>query len=253
MESPPGAPPWLEVVTAEERPEQWSEVADDGRFARLWPEYNLHGNNTPAYFGALVPRFASHQALLVDTRSSEVVARGRTIPWRWDGTAEDLPEGIDALGLRAVDERRAPNALCALAAEVASDRQGEGLSRLVVATMARLAARDGLEALVAPVRPSRKDRYPLIQIDRYRQWRRPDGQLFDPWLRVHERLGGRQLRAAPRSLEITAPAADWEQWTSLVLPEDGSYVFPGGLAPLEVRAGTGAYFEPNVWVRHEPA
>jgi hypothetical protein len=29
------------------------------------------------------------------------------------------------------------------------------------------------------------------------------------------------------------------------------YVFPGGLAPLEVRGGLGRHVEPNVWMLHE--
>jgi hypothetical protein len=33
-------------------------------------------------------------------------------------------------------------------------------------------------------------------------------------------------------------------------PDDGEYVFPGGLAPLVVRDSTGVHVEPNVWVLH---
>jgi hypothetical protein len=33
-------------------------------------------------------------------------------------------------------------------------------------------------------------------------------------------------------------------------PEDGEYVFPGGLATLTVRDGIGVHVEPNVWVLH---
>jgi hypothetical protein len=33
-------------------------------------------------------------------------------------------------------------------------------------------------------------------------------------------------------------------------PEDGEYVFPGGLAPLSVSGRRGAYWEPNVWMHH---
>ena len=83
------------------------------------------------------------------------------------------------------------------------------------------------------------------------QWRRDDGLLFDPWLRTHERLGGTILRCEPRSLEITAPAADWERWVGMRFPKEGRYVFPGGLAPLDVSDGAGRYFEPNVWMLHE--
>jgi hypothetical protein len=46
--------------------------------------------------------------------------------------------------------------------------------------MAELARRQGLEALIAPVRPSWKERYPLVPIERYAGWRRADGLLFDP-------------------------------------------------------------------------
>ena len=40
----------------------------------------------------------------------------------------------------------------------------------------------------------------------------------------------------------------------MAFPESGSYVFPECLAPLEVDrdADLGAYWEPNVWVRHRP-
>jgi hypothetical protein len=33
-------------------------------------------------------------------------------------------------------------------------------------------------------------------------------------------------------------------------PDDGTYIVPEMLAPLEVRAGTGVHVEPNVWLRH---
>jgi hypothetical protein len=55
--------------------------------------------------------------------------------------------------------------------------------------MRTIGERQGLTHLVAPVWPSLKERYPLTSIERYVQWRRDDGQLFDPWMRIHERLG----------------------------------------------------------------
>jgi hypothetical protein len=179
-----------------------------------------------------------------------VVGRGRAIPFRWDGSLDDLPAGTGAVGLRAVSEQAAPTAVSALAAEVERDRQGHGLSRLILQAMALAARNAGLGPLVAPVRPSRKDQYPLISIDEYARWRRGDGLPFDPWLRVHARLRATILRCEPRSMEIAAPVADWERWTGLELPQPGEYVFPGGLAPLAVAAGMGRYWEPNVWMLH---
>jgi hypothetical protein len=119
--------------------------------------------------------------------------------------------------------------------------------------MIAIAREHGLDGVVAPVRPSWKERYPLTAIERYARWRRPDGLLFDPWMRVHERLGAVVLKPEPHSLRITGTVAEWESWTGLTLPESGRYVFSQGLAPLEVdrEADVGRYWEPNVWMRHE--
>jgi hypothetical protein len=100
------------------------------------------------------------------------------------------------------------------------------------------------------VRPTLKARYPLIPIERYLEWRRPDGKHFDPWIRVHERIGGEILAAAPESMEMDCPVSDWEEWTGMQFPDDGDYIVPQMLAPLYVRDGRGRHVEPNVWLRH---
>ena len=105
---------------------------------------------------------------------------------------------------------------------------------------------------VAPVRPNWKERYPLVAIERYAGWRRGDGLLFDPWMRVHERLGATILKPEPRSLRITGTIAEWEQWTEMPFPDSGDYWFPAGLTTvtIERERDRGAYWEPNVWMRH---
>ncbi len=251
VKTPAAAPKWLTVVAADENPGLWEEVETHRLFDGVWPEYNLHGTYTGQYFSVLFPRFAHVQALLLDARSDEVIARVRCIPFRWDGSLDDLPRGIDAVGLRAIGEHQPPTALSALAAEVRRDYQGAGLSDLLVDTMALLARSCALTTLVAPVRPSHKDRYPLIPIDRYVTWRREDGQAFDPWIRVHLRKGGRILRCEPQSLEVAAPVTAWQRWIKMPFPDDGQFVFPGGLALLTVAQGIGTYFEPNVWIVHD--
>jgi hypothetical protein len=142
--------------------------------------------------------------------------------------------------------------LCALAAETPRDGRRRGLAVEILSAMRIIAERSGLEHLVAPVRPSWKERYPLTPIEHYVHWRRDDGQLFDPWMRVHERLGARVSTALPDSLRITGTVAQWESWTGLAFPESGEYVFPEGLATLKVDkdADRAAYWEPNVWMIH---
>ncbi|MDP8929654.1 MAG: N-acetyltransferase [Actinomycetota bacterium] len=239
----------LAVFTAEERPDLWEHA--EASFPVVWPEYNLHGDVSNEYFSALYPQHAHVQVLVYDTERERVVARGRAIPFRWDGTLHDLPAGIDAAGLRALNEPAAPTALLALAAEVAPDQRGRGLSGEMLGAMAHAAGSAGLAPLLAPVRPTWKERYPLIPIEQYSRWLGDDGLPFDPWMRVHARMGATVLRPEPRSMRITGSVEQWEHWTGLAIPDDGSYVFPGGLAPLTVVEGTGRYWEPNVWMLHD--
>lgn len=93
-----------------------------------------------------------------------------------------------------------------------------------------------------------------MPIERYMTWRRDDGLPFDPWLRLHERLGGRMLAPCPGSTRISASVAEWESWTAMAFPESGEYVVPGALAVVRIDRDrdVGEYVEPNVWVRHDP-
>jgi len=240
----------VRAVTVEERPdllEPAGALTDDA-----FPEYNNHGDVLDRYWNRLVEERPAFQFHLVD--GDEILASARSLPVRWDGTLGDLPAGIDGAIARGFDEGGA-NVLCAMVIEIPRGLQGRGLSGRALEAMRDIAVRHGLDALIAPVRPSWKERYPLVPIERYASWRRDDGLPFDPWLRVHARLGATILRAEPESLRITGTIAEWEEWTSMAFPESGEYPFPGGLAPLEIdrEADRGAYWEPNVWMRHEVA
>jgi hypothetical protein len=118
--------------------------------------------------------------------------------------------------------------------------------------MRQVARRHHLDSLIAPVRPNRKEYYPLVPIERYSEWRRADGLLFDPWMRVHERLGATILKPEPSSLKVSGTIAEWEEWTDIAFPESGDYWFPHGLATVTIDRDTdaGIYWEPNVWMRH---
>jgi hypothetical protein len=125
----------------------------------------------------------------------------------------------------------------------------------MIGRMGEMGRSHGLDTLIAPVRPTLKDRYPLTPIETFIGWRRPDGELLDPWLRTHERLGAEIVKVAPRSMEIPGKVAEWEEWTKMVFPETGSYVVPGALVPVEIdrERDQGLYLEPNVWMAHPAA
>jgi GNAT superfamily N-acetyltransferase len=237
----------VKLVRYADRPDL-REIRYEHLSLRTFPEYMHHNAPGGLYWGRLYQDFPDFQLALLD--GDELVAELHSLPAAWDGSLEDLPPGWDDIFPRAFESGREPTALFALAISVLPERQGGRLSSQMIDAMRDAARQAGLRELAAPVRPTLKVQYPLIPIERYMEWRREDGLHFDPWLRIHERVGGRILAAAPRSMTIEALVADWQEWTGMRLPEDGTYIFPGGLAPLEVRDGVGRHIEPNVWVRH---
>jgi GNAT superfamily N-acetyltransferase len=209
---------------------------------RAWPEIVFHDAISNANWGRLYDERPEFQFALVE--DGEVRAEGNSLPvagmpksWR-----EALRTGFDAAE---------PDRLCAIAIVVDQDHQRGGLSRQMLEHMRKLAHERGWE-LVAPVRPSLKHRYPLTPIERYVEWRRDDGLLFDPWLRAHERLGAKIVAIAQDSLVSEGTASDFEEWCGLEFPESGSYVVDGALVPVEIdrERDRGVYREPNVWMRH---
>jgi GNAT superfamily N-acetyltransferase len=204
---------------------------------RAWPEFILHDALSNEHWHRLHDEFAEFQFVAVE--DGEVLAEACSIPVR----------GMPQAWRQAFLSEGEPDRLCALQVLIAPEQQGRGLSRPMLEHMRGLARERGWE-LVAPVRPTRKERYPLIPIERYARWRRDDGLLFDPWLRVHERLGAEVIGTAEEAMLIEGSRADWQDWTGMELPEDGSYVVPGALVPVELRDGRGVYSEPCVWMRH---
>jgi len=133
-----------------------------------------------------------------------------------------------------------------LLASVASGHRGAGISRVVVGAMRDVAIRRGATALIGPVRPTWKERYPLTPIERYARWTMPgsgasdegnrDGAQttdrghppFDPWLRTHWRLGANQIAVDPDHFVVRGSVSDWESWTNMTFPETGPYVVETG-------------------------
>jgi GNAT superfamily N-acetyltransferase len=236
----------MRVVTLADDPALAPRMRDHS--AGVWPEYNQHGVVPDRYWHRLGETFPAAQFGLLD--GDELLVVAHAAPVAWDGTIAGLPAGVDGALERAFALPKHGSALCALAIEVRTDARSRGLSRRALEAMREITAAHGFEHLIAPVRPSLKERYPITPIEQYATWRRPDGLPFDPWMRVHERLGAFVLRAEPRSLLIDGTVEEWEEWTGMAFPAPGEYVFPHGLAPVRIEGGRGTYYEPNVWMQH---
>ena len=242
------------VVTLAERPDLAPAVVDV--ITSRWPAFMLAGE--PGH-GADLTELASavpqHQLALLAENDDEVLGVGRSVPLHWDGTAAGLPAGWDGAVTAAaelVEQGAAPTAVSALSITLTPAATGRGLASPLLAGMKRAASQAGASALIVPVRPVLKSRYPLMPMDQYVAWRTEQGAVFDPWLRLHLAHGGTILGIADPSLTVTGSLDEWSDWVGLPLGESGEYVIPGGLVPLTVdrQANIAIYREPNVWVRH---
>jgi hypothetical protein len=241
------------VYTYAERPDL--ETASQGEdFWRQWPQFMYFDPFAEQHYPTMFQQYPEFQFYLQNDDGT-VVACCNSIPIAWNGTPDDLPAGWDdglARGALGVLSGVTPNTLCGIQATVSANFPGCGLGSALVQTMRKLASDRGFNALIAPARPSYKARYPLTPIERYITWLREDGLLFDPWLRVHQRLGASILRVAPESMKIPGKVADWENWAEMRFPESGDYIVPGALVPVKVdcERDEGLYIEPNVWMLH---
>ena len=222
-----------------------------GPLLDAWPRFMLEDEVSHRCWGLLYERWGAFQHFLVDPESGQLVAEVNSVPVELDLDA--LPQrGWDEALERGTTGAGSPNVVSALQVLISSGWQGRGLSRLCLERMREATLAQGFGELVAPVRPSWKERYPLAPIERYIRWTRPDGRLLDPWLRVHAALGAELVGPCRESMTISGTVEDWEEWTGLVFPESGDYVVRGALEPVRVdrEADRGTYVEPNVWMRH---
>ena len=242
----------LRLVTLAERPDLADEIG--ALLSSRWPTFMLAGR--PGHdedVDALVQAFPEQQVLAVDV-DDRVRGVAFSLPIDWDGTPAGLPAGWDDAVTRAAKLQRSggpADAAVALSITVASDATRRGLAVRLVEALRDATARAAGRALIAPVRPVLKTRYPLVGLEEFLTWRTADGESFDPWLRTHLRAGARVLGVAPASMTVSGTVEDWRTWVEDPLPGAGSYVVPGGLAPLVVADGVGTYVEPNVWLVHD--
>jgi GNAT superfamily N-acetyltransferase len=224
-----------------------------------WPEIMLHDPVANDHWSALFERFPEYQFGMLDTQNQHVAAMANSVPLQWNRDLNLLPDrGWDWAFEKAVHDHAqglTPDIQCAIQIAIHPDYQGQGLSHHMLQTMRSIGKAKGFHQLIAPVRPNQKSQYPLIDIDHYIAWKTSEGLPFDPWIRVHTRIGGRIIRACRQSMIIRGNLAEWESWTGLKFPETAAFIIPGALNPVEMdlEKDVGTYYEPNVWIVHKLA
>ena len=239
------------IITTSDRP----DLAEQSSAALLadWPVFILNDRCAPELMGLAWEHFPEFDVRLLE--DGVVAAGGWAVPLRWSGVAGELPDGYDGALTSALAGHRSgavPDTMCLMAAAVRSDRQRAGRASQVITALRDRAARAGLRRVVAPVRPTLKSRYPLTAMADFARWARGDGLHMDPWIRTHQRLGGKILCPAPRSMIVTGTVAEWQGWAGMAFPQTGRYVVPGALDLVEIdtERDHGSYVETNLWMRH---
>lgn len=250
----------LSLVSTAQRPDLAPRFGDLSE--PVWPAYVIADTVGLQFWDALYSEALARYQFAVLHRTEdgleELVATSNAIPVFWPTPEDDLSlpdDGWDAViraGVEGIAAGQEPNALSALSIVVLPEWRGSDLAERLLLNMKDAARANGLSAVVAPVRPTRKADYPLTDFADYVGWTRDDGTPFDPWVRKHAQLGASIVKVAPRAMVTEAPLEQWTEWTGLRFPRSGAYHLPGGLAPLsaDCAAGTGRYEEPNLWMRH---
>ncbi|AGZ41676.1 hypothetical protein [Actinoplanes friuliensis] len=246
------APHWLEVTTLSQRPDRVplaGQLEDPAVAPFLYQD-----PVSAALFLDLVGRHPEYTLLAVERKTGRPAAMVCTLPFTETGGPP--PGGYDAVLLSAAADTLAGRkgaSVSALFATVRTDLRGRGVSALMVDAARRNAAGLGHTELLAPVRPTHKHEHVGMSMAEYVAWRRPDGTAADPWIRVHERAGGRFVAVAPHSMTITAGLAGWREWTGLPFDTAGPVVVPGGAVPVlcDPDRDVATYVEPNAWFAHD--
>jgi GNAT superfamily N-acetyltransferase len=228
-----------------------------GLTKEVWPEFMLHDQVAHELWHELLDRFAEYQLALFDNENGRVAGMANSFPLKWENSLENLPEdGWDWAFHEAVNNHRLgaiPNVHCAIQIVLRAEYQGQGLSAPMLEAVRAVTKSHGLQALIIPIRPSEKHKYPLTSLDHYITWKTEKNLPLDAWLRVHVHAGARIIKVCHRSKVIRGTRSEWEKWTGLQFPQSGTYIIDRALNPMEmnIEQDEGVYIEPNVWVAHK--
>lgn len=232
----------------------WTDEQMDCLFAEGFPAFITADAEVKKYI-ARVREYFPHLDVILVSDDGRPAATGWGVPIPWTDDVTDLPQSFADILRVAVEAHESgadTNAFVICGGVVQPELKGTGTATELIRALIQTGQNHGMTRVLAPLRPTRKHSYPLINIDDYASWVRDDGLPFDPWLRLHVRTGGRVIALAPKAQTMTGTVQEWEQWARMPLPAAGQYVIPEGMSVLHIDTASdvGIYIEPNIWVRH---
>ena len=215
-----------------------------------WPVFLSEDSSVKKYWQRLYQVYPEYQLLF--RINSEYIGVANSAPIYWNGNIDNLPAGFDEAIETIIEDNKKPNTLCGMAVVISKEHLGKGISSVIINNLKRIAKSYGYSNLILPVRPTLKSQYPTISMDNYTKWEKDD-LPFDPWLRVHIKIGGEILKVANPSMIVRGTVSDWQRWTGMHFGESNKYIIPGALNPvnIDLENDLGEYIEPNIWVLHK--
>lgn len=246
----------FQIVPYREKPEYLEELSnlEEESFPAFINDDPVWNRVAPHFY----KEFAEFQFFVVDTEKDKVVGLCNNVPFNWDGNPGHLPSYQEMLTGGLSDWQSGnhnPNTLSGVLGLIDPEYRGQGLPELMGLQCFNLTQEHKITSIMIAVRPTLKDKYPLVSIEEYVTWKREDGQMFDPWLRSQEQMGAELVKPEPKSTVIEGSIADWERWTDMKFPVSGEYWLPGGLSTLHIdlERGRGVHYEPHVWYKFTTA
>lgn len=233
----------IRLCTEEEVEESWELER------KVWAPFNWQAQGATGvdYFPEL------H---LVAVSDGTLVGTIDGCPLDWDGDPTHLPVSGWTGMIEAAKQGFAglsPRWVGAIGTSVDPDFEGGGLAGRLLVALRDAAFELGYVGVAAPVRPVARWRMPQLSLDEYAVQRLPDGRHFDPWVRVHERIGGRIVAVCEQSANFVGDREDWEGWLGMRLPDEGRVLpAPAAIDFLDLFQGVGILTEPSIWIVHSP-
>ncbi|WP_369309303.1 GNAT family N-acetyltransferase [Providencia rettgeri] len=246
----------INVVNYAQRPDLIEEC--EQFLDRLWPPFMSQSAVSDEYWERLdeQPNNQFQFIATVNEKATErVIGIIRSVPFLWPyGDFAKLVEmGWDDIFNFAMENQHDGEPyISALSVTVDPQYRGQQIPALLIEALKQAAKEYGAKAMIVPVRPTLKHRYPLQDFDEYCAWKNAQGEPFDPWIRTHWRLGATVLQSVHRSMVITGSITDWQSWTGMSFPQSGKYIIPNALVPVtvDVPHQKVEYIEPNLWMLH---
>src|SRR5436305_315488 len=88
------------VASYSERPDL---AARTGEIEDVWPEFIHHASINEVYWPRLREEFPDFQLVLYDDEADVLLGRGQTVPFRREGSWDELPDGVEGVLRQAFD------------------------------------------------------------------------------------------------------------------------------------------------------